>query len=190
MCLTRMNRHCSCDYGWYHRYLWIGRFGLDFRRPEAGASIIYRLYSTGSRAKCRFGRSCSWVSILFSPSFGLCLHQRLNLLTLHRFAIGIVGDAGVRGTAQQPRLFVGMILILIFAEVLGMLGSCFKQLALQSLLTCFPRSLRSHCRTADEFESFSRRLMQLQIGRFGSQRWKRNRQRTRQVLPEIETLSS
>lgn len=37
----------------------------------------------------------------------------------HSFAIGIVGDAGVRGTAQQPRLFVGMILILIFAEVLG-----------------------------------------------------------------------
>ncbi|GAB1207271.1 H(+)-transporting V0 sector ATPase subunit c [Aspergillus pseudonomiae] len=36
-----------------------------------------------------------------------------------RFAIGIVGDAGVRGTAQQPRLYVGMILILIFAEVLG-----------------------------------------------------------------------
>ena len=35
------------------------------------------------------------------------------------FAIGIVGDAGVRGTAQQPRLFVGMVLILIFAEVLG-----------------------------------------------------------------------
>lgn len=35
------------------------------------------------------------------------------------FAIGIVGDAGVRGTAQQPRLYVGMILILIFAEVLG-----------------------------------------------------------------------
>jgi V-type H+-transporting ATPase proteolipid subunit len=25
------------------------------------------------------------------------------------FAIGIVGDAGVRGTAQQPRLFVGMV---------------------------------------------------------------------------------
>lgn len=40
------------------------------------------------------------------------------------FAIGIVGDAGVRGTAQQPRLFVGMILILIFAEVLGKLASC------------------------------------------------------------------
>ncbi|XP_076048177.1 V-type proton ATPase 16 kDa proteolipid subunit c-like isoform X2 [Oratosquilla oratoria] len=37
-------------------------------------------------------------------------------------AIGIVGDAGVRGTAQQPRLFVGMILVLIFAEVLGLYG--------------------------------------------------------------------
>ena len=38
------------------------------------------------------------------------------------FAIGIVGDSGVRGTAQQPRLYVGMILILIFAEVLGLYG--------------------------------------------------------------------
>lgn len=37
----------------------------------------------------------------------------------YSFAIGIVGDAGVRGSAQQPRLYVGMILILIFAEVLG-----------------------------------------------------------------------
>lgn len=37
-------------------------------------------------------------------------------------AIGIVGDAGVRGTAQQPRLYVGMILILIFAEVLALYG--------------------------------------------------------------------
>jgi V-type H+-transporting ATPase proteolipid subunit len=25
------------------------------------------------------------------------------------FAIGIVGDAGVRGTAMQPRIFVGMV---------------------------------------------------------------------------------
>ncbi|KAJ3377773.1 Actin-like 6A [Entophlyctis sp. JEL0112] len=38
------------------------------------------------------------------------------------FAVGVVGDAGVRGTAQQPRLYVGMILILIFAEVLGLYG--------------------------------------------------------------------
>merc|ERR1719263_2423106 len=37
-------------------------------------------------------------------------------------AIGIVGDAGVRANGQQPRLFVGMILILIFAEALGLYG--------------------------------------------------------------------
>jgi V-type H+-transporting ATPase 16kDa proteolipid subunit len=36
--------------------------------------------------------------------------------------IGVIGDAGVRGTAQQPRLFVGMILMLIFSEVLGLYG--------------------------------------------------------------------
>lgn len=33
------------------------------------------------------------------------------------YAIGIVGDSGVRSISQQPRLFVGMVLILIFAEV-------------------------------------------------------------------------
>jgi V-type H+-transporting ATPase proteolipid subunit len=35
------------------------------------------------------------------------------------FCIGIVGDAGVRATGQQPRMFVGMMMMLIFAEVLG-----------------------------------------------------------------------
>ncbi|KAJ9577997.1 hypothetical protein L9F63_025143 [Diploptera punctata] len=38
------------------------------------------------------------------------------------YAIGIVGDSGVRGNSLQPRLFIGMILILIFAEVLGLYG--------------------------------------------------------------------
>ncbi|KAM5509431.1 V-type ATPase [Fusarium oxysporum f. sp. phaseoli] len=38
------------------------------------------------------------------------------------FAIGIVGDAGVRASSQQPRLYIGMVLILIFAEVLGLYG--------------------------------------------------------------------
>jgi V-type H+-transporting ATPase proteolipid subunit len=28
------------------------------------------------------------------------------------FAVGVVGDAGVRGSAQQPRLFVGIILLI------------------------------------------------------------------------------
>jgi V-type H+-transporting ATPase proteolipid subunit len=63
------------------------------------------------------------------------------------FAIGIVGDAGVRGTAQQPRLFVGMILILIFAEVLGMSlpGSGTRNNKADK-----HRSLRSYCRPSHE----------------------------------------
>uniref|UniRef100_A0A1I7YC21 V-type proton ATPase proteolipid subunit n=1 Tax=Steinernema glaseri TaxID=37863 RepID=A0A1I7YC21_9BILA len=50
------------------------------------------------------------------------------------YAIGIVGDAGVRGAAMQPRLFVGMILILIFAEkictrtLLAIVCSLYNQL--------------------------------------------------------------
>jgi F0F1-type ATP synthase membrane subunit c/vacuolar-type H+-ATPase subunit K len=74
------------------------------------------------------------------------------------FAIGIVGDAGVRGTAQQPRLFVGMILILIFAEVLGthvarllfLFSTTTKAFANMS-----PRSVRSHCRPSDELKGQS-----------------------------------
>merc|ERR1712153_130764 len=37
-------------------------------------------------------------------------------------AIGIVGDAGIRASGQQERIFIGMILILIFAEALGLYG--------------------------------------------------------------------
>ena len=37
-------------------------------------------------------------------------------------AIGIGGDAGVRALGKQDRIFVGMMLILIFAEALGLYG--------------------------------------------------------------------
>jgi V-type H+-transporting ATPase proteolipid subunit len=37
-------------------------------------------------------------------------------------AIGIAGDAGVRAVGQQPALFVPNILIMIFAEALGLYG--------------------------------------------------------------------
>ena len=36
-------------------------------------------------------------------------------------AIGVAGDAGVRGNAQKD-IYVGVILILIFAEALGLYG--------------------------------------------------------------------
>ena len=75
-----------------------------------------------------FKSNPSWdtdkITILFSRGFvhlGAGLSVGLSGLAAG-YAVGIVGDAGVRGTAQQPRLFVGMILILIFAEVLGLYG--------------------------------------------------------------------
>ena len=37
-------------------------------------------------------------------------------------AIGVVGDSGVRANAVEGKMFVGMILILIFAEALGLYG--------------------------------------------------------------------
>lgn len=36
--------------------------------------------------------------------------------------IGVAGDSGVRACGQQDKLFVSMILILIFAEALGLYG--------------------------------------------------------------------
>jgi V-type H+-transporting ATPase proteolipid subunit len=39
------------------------------------------------------------------------------------YSIGIVGDMGVRSYMQQSKIFVGMVLILIFGEVLGLYGS-------------------------------------------------------------------
>jgi len=71
-----------------------------------------------------YTRHCDKVFPLLCRSFlqlGAGLSVGLSGLAAG-FAIGVVGDAGVRGTAQQPRLFVGMILILIFAEVLGLYG--------------------------------------------------------------------
>ncbi|MCJ1399767.1 v-type proton ATPase 16 kDa proteolipid subunit 2 [Xylographa trunciseda] len=38
------------------------------------------------------------------------------------YAIGVVGDMGVRSYMLQSRVFVGMVLILIFGEVLGLYG--------------------------------------------------------------------
>ena len=38
------------------------------------------------------------------------------------YAIGIVGDAGVRAHGQNPDIFVGLVLMLIFGEALGLYG--------------------------------------------------------------------
>merc|ERR1711959_876087 len=51
-------------------------------------------------------------------------------------AIGIVGDAGVRANARQPKLFVGVILILIFAEALGLYGLIVALILSSNQLDC------------------------------------------------------
>ena len=51
-------------------------------------------------------------------------------------AIGIVGDAGVRAVGQQEKLFVGMILILIFAEALGLYGLIVALILSQNSYIC------------------------------------------------------
>merc|ERR1712192_35872 len=51
-------------------------------------------------------------------------------------AIGIVGDAGVRANARQPKLFVGVILILIFAEALGLYGLIVALILSSNQLKC------------------------------------------------------
>lgn len=119
--LISKNRYCPCYYGRYYWYLRPCCLGLDLGRSETAASAIQWIHSIRCWSQCRVVRSCCWVSVSCS-SFRSSHNSPLNFANLYhlaRFAIGIVGDAGVRGTAQQPRLFVGMILILIFAEVLG-----------------------------------------------------------------------
>merc|ERR1711988_896720 len=51
-------------------------------------------------------------------------------------AIGVVGDAGVRCNARQPKLFVGVILILIFAEALGLYGLIVALILQSNKLEC------------------------------------------------------
>ena len=61
------------------------------------------------------------------PLFNAALHLAAGLSVglaglAGGYAIGVVGDTGVRAYMQQSRIFVGMVLILIFAEVLGLYG--------------------------------------------------------------------
>merc|ERR1719197_868566 len=62
-------------------------------------------------------------------------------------AIGIVGDAGVRANARQPKLFVGVILILIFAEALGLYGLIVALILSSNSMKCTDIS-ESYCYSA------------------------------------------
>ena len=56
------------------------------------------------------------------PLLRLQLTRKYQQIQAAGLAIGIVGDAGVRANAQQDKIFVGMILILIFGEALALYG--------------------------------------------------------------------
>lgn len=50
------------------------------------------------------------------------LHSKRWVMQAAGYSIGKVGEAGIRANAQQEKLFVGMILILIFGEALALYG--------------------------------------------------------------------
>ena len=93
--LTNTGRLCLPNYIQYISYFFLFNFKLANTKPYTFQSGYKHLAS---------GLCCG----LSSLAAGL--------------AIGIVGDAGVRANAQQQDVFVGMILILIFAEALGLYG--------------------------------------------------------------------
>lgn len=54
------------------------------------------------------------------------------------YCIGIVGDSGVRAFMAQSRIFVGMVLILIFGEVLGLYGYAIDSVYTVLSMLIFP----------------------------------------------------
>lgn len=95
----------------------------------------------------RLRTSVSWsvlwsqVNIQVKDIFFICIHSLSVELTAFSglaagMAIGIVGDAGVRAVGQQEKLFVGMILILIFAEALGLYGLIVALILSQQSFQC------------------------------------------------------
>lgn len=95
----------------------------------AGILSIYGLV-VSIQIATELGKRAIPLSVSFIQ-FGAGLSVGLSALAAG-FAIGIVGDAGARAFAQQPRLFVGMVLILIFAEVLGLYGMIVALLLLSN----------------------------------------------------------
>merc|ERR1719359_219286 len=87
----------------------------------AGVLGIYGLIGAVLLASGIKGEAYGYAS--FSGYAGLSAGLCCGMAGLSAgIAIGIVGDAGVRANARQPKLFVGVILILIFAEALGLYG--------------------------------------------------------------------
>jgi len=85
----------------------------------AGALSVYGLIISvilaGSVGQSPYSLKKSFTDLAAGLTVGLCGMSS-------GMAIGIIGDSGVRGFGQQPKLYVGMVLVLIFAEALGLFG--------------------------------------------------------------------
>jgi len=85
----------------------------------AGALSVYGLIIaviiTGNLGQSSYSLKKSFMDLGGGLTVGLCGMAA-------GMAIGVIGDAGVRGFGQQPKLYVGMVLVLIFAEALGLFG--------------------------------------------------------------------
>ncbi|KAI8377968.1 V-type proton ATPase proteolipid subunit [Radiomyces spectabilis] len=93
----------------------VGLSAMGVLRPDLVLKCIVPVVMAGILVAIKQTLFSGFIQLGAGLSVGLaCLAAGI--------AIGITGDAGVRATAQQPRMFVGMILILIFAEVLGLYG--------------------------------------------------------------------
>ena len=98
--------------------------------------LIVAVILTGSITRPEFSENKAYFSSFSGYAFlsaGLCCG--LSGLAAG-MAIGVVGDAGVRAVGQQEKLFVGMILILIFAEALGLYGLIVALILSQQSADC------------------------------------------------------
>jgi len=105
----------------------LGIYGLIVAVILTGS--ITKPETTGEAAGSKFSSFSGYAYL----SAGLCCG--LSGLSAG-MAIGVVGDAGVRAVGQQEKLFVGMILILIFAEALGLYGLIVALILSQQSADC------------------------------------------------------
>lgn len=96
----------------------------DLTPPSAGQT--YGLFSFVHHGpECRDPRTFSLTSLFFllRGFMHLACGIAVGMTGLAAgYCIGVVGDTGVRAYMEQSRIFVGMVLILIFGEVLGLYG--------------------------------------------------------------------
>lgn len=126
-----------------------------------------------------------WQGRIRAPCLRTLLRVQLTgtfkVIQAAGLSIGIVGDAGVRANAQQDKIFVGMILILIFGEALALYGLIVSLILTSQWSTWFIASSLSliagerqasglSFSSCSSFESISRKIWR-QIRSFRGRCW-------------------